>query len=890
MDVSEKISNYRVIEEIGAGGMGKVYRAVDERLDRRVALKILPFEISSDRKRLNRFLQEARLVANLNHPNICTIYEVNDSAETPFLAMELIEGETLEEKISQKSLDLSEILRIAAQIADALDEAHQNGVIHRDIKASNIIVNHRGQVKVLDFGLAKPMFETVSEQAVTRAKTEDGMLVGTIRYMSPEQALGKSLDGRTDLWSFGVLLYEMVCDALPFKAATQAGTFDEILHRNPAPPTELNPEIPFELGNIILKLLEKDRDLRYRTAADLLVDLKRLRRALGETADSLEITNPSAESRLTAPIKAPTHKRENNLILLLAGLLLLIGLTGVGFAFYFFNSPATKPKSFQDAQITSLTNLGKVSDAAISPDGKYVVYATDEGSRQTLWLKQTATGSNVQIIPPAEVLYQGLAISPDSNWIYYNVWDRKSVGQIFRIPVLGGASQKVAHDSMPGVSVSPDGKRLLFIRHLDEPRQFNLLTIGTDGSDERKINIAPDTFVSSPRFSPDGKTVAYGSGRQVEGKTVQQIIEIPADMNGDPKIVFESRDENFMIIDFVWLPDKRGFLGTVLRRDQAQPQIWKFGYADGSREQITKGFAGYNNPSITADGKKLLSMQSDFLFSVWVVSAENPAQNKRVTDGRLEGFGVSWTPDDRLVYGSNVSGNFEIWSMNADGSGKKQLTFDNYFKANPCVSSDGKYIFMNILNDLNVGRGRIDIDGKNLKTLGRTGRAACAQAAPYVFYMSNPSPNEVELVREPLEQGSPRRILSNDVISYAVSPDAKKIAYIYWDQEKKGYGSEILSIETGSKEKFELPVTAVQKFADSQFSLQWTPDGKNLSFVNNEEGFANVWLLPLGGGKPKRITNFNDNSMYSFAWSKDGKKLAVTRGTATVDAILLEQK
>lgn len=870
--------------------MGKIYRAIDERLDRPVALKILPFEIASDRKRLNRFLQEARLAANLNHPNICTIYEVNDSAETPFLAMELIEGETLDEKISRKSLESVEILKIAAQIADALDEAHQHGVIHRDIKTSNIIVNHRGQVKVLDFGLAKQVSEVVSEQAVTRARTEDGMLVGTIQYMSPEQALGKNLDGRTDLWSLGVVLYEMVCGELPFRAATQAGTFDEILHKHPILPTELNAEISFELENIILKLLEKDPDLRYQRAADLLVDLKRLRRSFGENGDSLEITNPSLETRPTTHIKAALTRRNRNSVFLFAVALFLIALSGLGFAFYYFNSLKTEADNFQNAQITSLTNLGKVSDAALSPDGKYIVYATDEGATQTLWLKQTATGSNVRVIPPSEVIYQGLAISPDDTWIYYNVWDRKSVGQIFRVPVLGGASQKVAHDAMPGVSVSPDGKRLLFIRHADEPRQFFLLTIGTDGSDERQIDTNPDTFVSSPRWSPGGETVAYGAGRHVEGRTIQQIVEVAANAGGEQKVVFESRDENFLLSDFVWLPDKTGFLASVLKKDQAQPQIWKIGYADNGLEQITKGFTGYNNLSVTADGKKLLSLQFDYLSSLWIVSAENPAQNRRLTDGRLEGLGVSWTPDDRLVYGSNVSGNFEIWSMNSDGSGKKQLTFDNFFKVNPCVSGDGKYIFTNILNDPNAGRARMDIDGRNFQIMGKTWNAACAQSAPEVFYLSNPSPKEVKLFRETPERQSPEAVLSMDVISYAVAPDAKQIAYVFWDKEKKGYGYEILSLETGKVKKFELPLTAVQKFADSQFSLQWTPDGKNLSFVNNEEGYANVWLLPLSGSEPKRITNFNDNFIYSFAWSKDGEKLAVTRGMATVDAVLFEQK
>ena len=257
--------------------MGEVYLATDQRLNRKVALKLLPKELAGDRKSLNRFIQEARLAANLTHPNICIIYEVNEE-DTPFIAMELVEGETLAEKVLARSLDQDQIIEVAVQVADALDEAHRNGIIHRDIKAANIIINHRGHAKVLDFGLAKLTEEQVSDEAETRAKTEAGMLVGTVQYMSPEHALGKKLDNRTDLWSFGVVLFELVFGCLPFRGQTQAAVFDAILHDEPAVPDEIDEATSPELVRIIFKLLEKDRDLRYQTASDLRADLKRLQR------------------------------------------------------------------------------------------------------------------------------------------------------------------------------------------------------------------------------------------------------------------------------------------------------------------------------------------------------------------------------------------------------------------------------------------------------------------------------------------------------------------------------------------------------------------------------------------------------------------------------------
>lgn len=898
----EQISHYKILKKLGAGGMGEVYLAEDTKLTRKVALKILPPAVSHERKRLNRFLQEARLAANLNHPHICTIYEIDAGGETPFLAMELVEGETLAEKIRSNSLDLHEILDIASQIADALDEAHRNDIIHRDIKSSNILINRRGQVKVLDFGLAKIISEEVSEMDVTRAKTDDGMLVGTVQYMSPEHALGKKLDGRTDLWSFGVLLYEMVCGALPFKAVTQAGTFDEILHKQPAPPSETNPNIPIEFENIIFKLLEKDRDFRYQTASDLLADLKRLRRSLGDiTSDSNETIKAS-----TAEIHSPTNtgilSRSNVQppngdrfwLKLFAVFLLTAILGGIGYAVWQFALTKTieTKKSFENAASTRLTNLGKVYDAVISPDGNYTAYVADDGARQSLWLKQTANGSAIQIIAPSENVYQGIAISPDNKWVYYNVWDRKSVGEIFRVPALGGAAEKIVHDCMPGVSVASDGQKLVFIRSDDKNKRFVLLTSNSDGSGAREIRSMPETFAYSAIWSPDDKTIAFGIFESDKEKRYPQIVEIPAE-GGDLKVIWKDEQNNFQPNRFIWLADKSGLLVTLSNSREFQTQIWRIDYADGSSRQITKDLNSYSSLSATADGKNLLSIQQDYLLSIWTVAAENPAQAKRVTEGKMEGIGLSWTPDNRIVYASNVSGNPEIWMMKADGTEKKQLTSDKSLKLNPCVTGDGKYIFHNVVGNQRGGSARIDIDGKNSRVLEEKWTITCASASSQVFYFAKNDPLTADLipslVRDSPEFNAPAKVSNKPIQEYAVSPDGKSIAYVYWDEIKRSYAMETQSIETGAVKSFTLPETAVQKYSEAQFVLRWTADGKNLSFINDENGFANVWLLPLSGDKPRRITNFNDNFIFSFAWSNDGKNLAVSRGTLTSDAILFKQ-
>jgi eukaryotic-like serine/threonine-protein kinase len=896
--VVEQISHYKILKKLGAGGMGEVYLAEDTKLARRIALKVLPADATGERKRLNRFLQEARLAANLNHPHICTIYEIDASGETPFLAMELVEGETLAEKIDSRSLQIHEILDITSQIADALTEAHGRNIIHRDIKSSNVIINRREQVKILDFGLAKIISEEVSELDVTRAKTEDGMLVGTVQYMSPEQALGKKLDGRTDLWSLGVLLYEMVTGTLPFRAATQAGTFDEILHKTPDAPAGINSQVPPELENIVFKLLEKDRDFRYQTASDLLADLRRLRRARGDlTSDSNETfrastaeIQPATQIGISRYSTAGSRRNDNFWIKIFGVILIAAILSGLAYAVWQYSSPPKiTAKGFENAASTRVTNLGKVYDAVISPDGKYIVYVTDDGARQTLWLKQTATGSAVQIVPPSENVYQGLAISPDNNWIYLNIWDRKSVGEIFRIPVLGGAPQKIVHDCMPGVSVSPDGKRLVFLRSESRNSKFILLTIGTGGEDERELRSMPETYANSAVWSPDGKTIAFAMFYHENEKRYPQIVEIPAG-GGELKIVWKDEKNNFQPNNLAWLADRSGFLVTVNNSREFGAQIWKIDYANGNLQQLTKNQNSYVSLSITADGKNLLTIQQDFVLSVWAAPTDNFAQGaRRITDGKTEGIGLNWTPDGKIVYASNVSGNPEIWRMNADGGDKKQLTSDATPKLTPCAAGDGKYIFHNITGNQLGGAARIGIDGKDARVLTGKWNVTCASAAPQVFYFAEDGEKGGRLFRDSSELDAPAVVTDKPVQHYAVSPDGKNLAIIYWEENNRAFALETISLADKSVKSIPLPTTAAQKYGETQFVLRWTADGKNLTFANDENGFSNIWLLPLNGDKPRRLTDFNDKYVFSFAWSADGKNLAVSRGSLTSDAILMRQ-
>src|SRR6266849_5271820 len=458
--LNETIAHYRVLRQLGKGGMGIVYEAEDTKLGRRVALKFLPEATHRDPQALERFLREARAASALNHPGICTIHAIEEHDGRTFIAMELLEGQTLDKLIPLGSLPVPRTIDMGIQLADALDAAHKKGIIHRDIKPANIFVTERGAVKILDFGLAKLLPEHHANLAgetlddpETLLLTSPGTAVGTISYMSPEQARGEELDARSDLFSLGGVLYQMATGKQPFPGTTSAVVFDNILHNAPVAPVTLNPSVPAELERIINKALEKDREVRYQVAAELRADLKRLQREI-DSGKVPSVSSASSRVAVSQPAAAPAAAEppigssakifiaastKNKFGTGLAFAIVVLLLAAAAFGIYSL-LPHKKELPVESMSIENLTNSGHVSLARISPDGKYLLHVLDENGLQSLWLRHIPTGSNTQVVIPAATRYSGLTFSPDGNYIYFVRRDdsEQAIASLYDAPMLGG--------------------------------------------------------------------------------------------------------------------------------------------------------------------------------------------------------------------------------------------------------------------------------------------------------------------------------------------------------------------------------------------------------------------------------------------------------------------
>ncbi len=938
------LNHYKIQSLIGVGGMGEVYLAHDARRQQPAAVKILKAELTNSREHLRRFEKEARAISALKHSNTLTVYDIGRVDKTYFIATEFINGSTLRKIIESGPPSLNELLDIALQIVSAVAAAHSSGIIHRDLKPENIMVRPDGCVKVLDFGLAKLTEDLVQqsslskESTVSNALTGSGAVIGTINYMSPEQLRGLTVDVRTDLWSIGVVLYELVTGRTPFADASSADVIVSILEREAPPLTVYSPKCPNELQRIIMNALRKDREQRYQAARKLFDELLQLQAALHLAAD---IDGPEASDQESAPpvFLTPTgagtqsgangssarlllQKRSvakrrlalllNGLLLLLvAGLALTIGLKMAAIVslpcllainVYLlaaepakrFHMGAKAVRPFNTINLIRLTNTSTILDATISPDGNYVAYVVDTMGKQSLWVRHLQRGNNVEVVPPNEVTYQGLTISPDGAHIYYVMFrnDNRRLYSLYRIPLNGGESVKVMEDVDTPVTFSANSEKFAFVRGYPSQKEVALVVANSDGTAERRLTTrrSPDIFGwrGGPAWSPDEKLIAcsvgvYDASMRLVGISVEDGSEQPL-----------SAYKWQWVGRLAWLQDGSGLVVSARDASSGYSQLWYVSYPLGEVRRISNDLSDYSarGVSVTSDSSVIVSVQSDYLSGIWVASRNQRSPARQLTFGRTDGYyGLCWTPDGRIIFASKASGNMDIWSMDPDGGNQVQLTFNAGSNYHPAMTIDGSRVIFISTRTGAPDIWSMDANGNSPKQLTNgsiPGWPQCTPDGQWIIYKAMGF-GKKSLCKVPINGGVPVQISDKYTGCIAVSPDGRSIACEYWDEELTSQLSlAVMPLnEAGQMKVFDSRPTAMA----SNYLLsviRWTPDGGAVTYIDNSGGFGNIWSQPLAGEKPTQLTDFHADRIFWFDWSHDGQWLACARGVITSDIVLIK--
>lgn len=880
----QRLGPYEIQSALGSGGMGEVYIAKDIRLGRDVAIKVLPKDFAGHRERMLRFEQEARAASALNHPAIVTIYDVGSLESNPYIAMELVNGKNLGQLIQEVRLPLKKILAIALQLADGMAKAHEAGIVHRDLKPENVMVTGDGFVKILDFGLAKLTDPATQEVSHLQTHTSAGIVLGTVGYMSPEQAAGKMVDFRSDQFSFGSILYEMVTRRRAFRRNTPAETMAAIIRDDPNPVSSHNSTVPGPLRWIIERCMAKDPYERYASTRDLARDLRSLSDHLSEITSSAEI--PSSKQDVRRHYKIRT-----------GGIICAALVVGAALTYWLTRVPPPQPAAFR-----TLTYSGSDLSPAVSSNGQFVAFRSDRDGIPRIWLKQLKGGNEVAITSGPDDLPR---FSPDNSSLLF-VRNEGANASLYRVPVLGGQARKVI-ENVRSADWSPDGKQIVLIRwnaaHGNLNSQF--LMINPDGSGLRELAVIKDRQLQSVRWSPDGRYVVATVIIQGNYGTKDEIalIDVPSKKtkwilsnNNWPTSAVWSGTKNqiayFVPETGVTLFQLRGdstlFLHDV-ETGKRQPVFWAQSAGElmdiagtgrivmhsaslrenlrevtlGGKEDtnisswLTRGNSCNRQPVYSPDGNRILfSSNMAANLDLWEVSEESRGL-RRITEDAAEDWDPSYSPDGKyILWSSNRSGHFEIWMANADGSAARQVTRDGVDAENPGMTSDGRWVIYNSYNPKQEIRGiwKIHPDGS-----GAVRIAAGLTQWP------------------------------------EVSPDGRYASYSFYKQslnDRVTY-ERVVEIQSGASVPFEIEVSNRDRVGGR---MRWMPDGKSIVFVSEDAGGNwGLFVQNFVPGKDTRnsrrsLAGFDpDRKMDSFSIAPDRSKIVMAEVEVLSSLIMAER-
>ena len=861
----KKIGPYEVISSIGAGAMGEVYRARDTRLDREVALKILPAEFSENSERLARFEQEARSASALNHPNIITIFNVGVADTTSYLSMELVEGKSLRAVLDAGPISLRRIVTLASQLADGLAKAHAAGIVHRDLKPENLMISKDGLLKILDFGLAKITVVSTNQASNLQTQTSAGAIVGTPGYMSPEQVSGKDVDFRADQFSFGTILYEMITGKRAFQRDSGVESMAAIITEEPEPVHTLNPEIPLALRWVLDRCMAKDPDERYASTQDLSRDLQLIRDHISDLGSVSLSAVPQPGKRFRP---------------WLLSLFLITFLAGVAAAYWYF-----RPKPQELLEMLTVTFTGKDSAPAVSPDGKLIAFRSDRDGTPRIWLKQIAADNEVVLSSGPDDYPR---FSADSSSIFF--LRRQGAGtSLYRISVLGGEERKIL-DDVHSADLSPNGKQIAFLRW--KSGESSVFTANVDGTGVELVTRIEKIQVEFPRWSPDGNRIVAtrnwtGNAINldailiVDTKTkekrwlrstwptaaiwisnnqilygVPRSIAASGSSRGAGTIVLQDIDTE-KIRKLFWFPS----CGDVLDRLDQDTLLLQSAVRRQNLRQVslaesqatgwwfTRGNSIDRQPVYSPDGKSILysSIGSGNLDLV-ELTIETGAV-RRITEDAADDWDPAYTPDGKhILWSSNRDGHFEIWMAKSDGTDSRRITNDGLDAENPTMTPDQQWIVYTSYNTKKTGIWKIRPDGSG---------------ATQLFSGLTQQPE--------------------------VSPDGKHIAYTWYKQFAVGPTAyiDVINIETGNAIPFEAKAKRGTKkqntLAGSLGRCRWMPDGKSLAYIDsNEQGDLGIFAQDFIPGKDtfatrRAIAGFDPfKQTETFAISPDGKFITLS--------------